>query len=126
MSDVKLVEVRPPRVCLAGSVLDAGDEQQVRLSQRADGTRESSLAGEGGACCAADQAVLEAGLEAKMTSHLGCYKHNHDTQTGIRPGYLLTRPWLLRQDSGEGRSAPLDRSAPHDARLGWSKRVTSL
>jgi len=63
---------------LAGSVLDAGDEQLARLlAERADG-QGISLAGEGGL-------VLEAGLEAGMTSHPGYDKHDPTGRDRLTP-----------------------------------------
>ena len=76
MTDVTIVEGPAAQIVLAGSVLDAGDEQLVRLlAERADG-QGISLAGEGGLLAQLTKLVLEAGLEAEMTSHLGYDKHD--------------------------------------------------
>ena len=56
--------------------LDAGDARLVRLladRAQADGI---SLAGEGGLLAQLTKLVLEAGLEAEMTAHLGYDKHD--------------------------------------------------
>ena len=78
MTDVTIVEGPAAQSVLAGSVLDAGDEQLVRLlAERAEG-QGISLAGEGGLLAQLTKLVLEAGLEAEMSLSSGLWQARPD------------------------------------------------
>jgi hypothetical protein len=67
----------------AGPVgLDAGDEQLVRALAGRAAAGGLSLAGEGGLLQQLTKLVLEAGLEAEMSSHLGYDKHAVEGRNG--------------------------------------------
>ena len=70
MSDT-MIEVPAPEASLPELVLDAGDEQLVRQLAGRAAAGGLSLAGEGGLLAQLTKLVLEAGLEAEMSSHLG-------------------------------------------------------
>jgi len=77
-----MVEIPAAEVSLAEGVLDAGDEQLVRaLAGRAQ-AGGLSLAGEGGLLQQLTKLVLEAGLEAEMSSHVGYHKHAVEGRNG--------------------------------------------
>jgi putative transposase len=99
---------------LAGSVLDAGDEQLVRLlAERADG-QGISLAGEGGLLAQLTKLVLEAGLEAEMTSHLGYDKHDPtgrdrgNSRNGVRAKTMITEVGPVQIEVPRDRDASFE------------------
>ena len=95
MSDM-MVEVPAAETSLAEGVLDAGDEQLVRALAGRASAGGLSLAGEGGLLQQLTKLVLEAGLEAEMSSHLGYDKHavegrnGENSRNGTRPKTVLT------------------------------------
>jgi len=78
VSDTK-IETAGARVAAEGpsgpAGLDAGDEQLLRQLAGRAAAGGLSLAGEGGFLQQMTRLVLEAGLEAEMSSHLGYHKH---------------------------------------------------
>jgi len=99
---------------LAGSVLDAGDEQLVRLlAERAEG-QGISLAGEGGLLAQLTKLVLEAGLEAEMTSHLGYDKHDPtgrdrgNSRNGVRAKTVITEVGPVQIEVPRDRDASFE------------------
>src|SRR5688500_2612609 len=62
--------------------LDAGDEQLLRQLAGRAAAGGLSLAGEGGFLQQMTRLVLEAGLEAEMSSHLGYDKHEAAGRNG--------------------------------------------
>ena len=114
MTDVKMVEGPAAQTALAGSVLDAGDEQLVRLlAERADG-QGISLAGEGGLLAQLTKLVLEAGLESEMTSHLGYDKHDPtgrdrgNSRNGVRAKTVITEVGPVQIEVPRDRDASFD------------------
>ena len=94
--------------------LDAGDAQIVRLlaeRAQADGI---SLAGEGGLLAQLTKLVLEAGLEAEMSSHLGYDKHEiagHDggnSRNGTRAKTVLTEVGPVQIEVPRDRDASFE------------------
>jgi putative transposase len=65
--------------------LDAGDEQLLRQLAGRAAAGGLSLAGEGGFLQQMTKLVLEAGLEAEMSSHLGYDKHEALGRDGGTP-----------------------------------------
>jgi transposase-like protein len=65
-----------------GLALDAGDEQLLRALAGRAASQGLSLAGEGGFLQQMTKLVLEAGLQAEMTSHLGYDKHAVEGRNG--------------------------------------------
>jgi len=78
----------------AGSGLDAGDEQLVRLLAERAQAGGVSLAGEGGLLAALTKLVLEAGLEAEFDGHMGYGPHERagtaNSRNGSRAKTVLT------------------------------------
>lgn len=76
--------------------LDAGDAQLVRLLAERAQAGGISLAGEGGLLAQLTKLVLEAGLEAEMSDHLGYDKHDPmgrnggNSRNGTRTKTVLT------------------------------------
>ena len=85
MSDMMIESVTPEAGSesgVPGVVWDAGDEQLLdQLAARA-AARGLSLAGEGGLLQQLAKLVLEAGLEAEMTAHLGYDRHAVEGRNG--------------------------------------------
>jgi transposase-like protein len=77
-----MVEIPTAEASLAEEVLDAGDEQLVRALAGRATAGGLSLAGEGGLLQQLTKLVLEAGLEAEMSSHLGYDKHALEGRNG--------------------------------------------
>jgi transposase-like protein len=77
-----MVEIPAAEASLAEGVLDAGDEQLVRALAGRATAGGLSLAGEGGLLQQLTKLVLEAGLEAEMTSHVGYDKHAVEGRNG--------------------------------------------
>src|SRR6266550_5990234 len=77
-----MVEVPAAEAGLAEGVLHAGDEQLVRALAGRASAGGLSLAGEGGLLQQLTKLVLEAGLEAEMSSHLGYDKHAVEGRNG--------------------------------------------
>ena len=82
--------------------LDAGDAQLVRLLADRAQVDGISLAGEGGLLAQVTKLVLEAGLEAEMTAHLGYDKHDAagrdrgNSRNGTRSKTVLTEVGPVR------------------------------
>jgi putative transposase len=76
--------------------LDAGDAQLVRLLAERAASDGISLAGEGGLLAQLTKLVLEAGLEAEMSAHVGYDKHDPmgrnggNSRNGTRSKTVLT------------------------------------
>jgi putative transposase len=91
-----MVEVPAGEDGLAVEVLDAGDEQLVRALAGRARAGGLSLAGEGGLLQQLTKLVLEAGLEAEMSSHLGYDKHavagrnGENSRNGTRTKTVIT------------------------------------
>ena len=114
MTDVTIVEGPAAQSVLAGSVLDAGDEQLVRLlAERAEG-QGIFLAGEGGLLAQLTKLVLEAGLEAEMTSHLGYDKHDPtgrdrgNSRNGVRAKTVITEVGPVQIEVPRDRDASFE------------------
>ena len=114
MTDVTMVEGPGAQSVLAGSVLDAGDQQLVRLlAERAD-AEGISLAGEGGLLAQLTKLVLEAGLEAEMTSHLGYDKHHPtgrdrgNSRNGTRAKTVITEVGPVQIEVPRDRDASFE------------------
>jgi hypothetical protein len=111
----------------AGGVgeLDAGDAQLVRLLAERAQAGGISLVGEGGLLAQLTKLVLEAGLEAEMSDHLGYDKHDPmgrnggNSRNGTRTKTVLTE------------TGPVDIEVPRDREASFApvtvpKRVRRL
>lgn len=91
--------------------LDAGDAQLVRLLADRAQVDGISLAGEGGLLAQVTKLVLEAGLEAEMTAHLGYDKHDAagrdrgNSRNGTRSKTVLTEVGPVRIEVPRDRDA---------------------
>lgn len=83
-----MIETTTPTAQAAGEEpavaagLDAGDEQLLRALAGRAAAGGLSLAGEGGFLQQMTKLVLEAGLQAEMSSHLGYDKHAAEGRDG--------------------------------------------
>ncbi len=104
---------------------DAGDAQLVRLlaeRAQADGI---SLAGEGGLLAQLTKLVLEAGLEAEMTAHLGYDKHDPAGRDGGNSRNGTRTKTVLTEIGPVAIEVPRDRAASF-APVTVPKRVRRL
>ncbi len=91
--------------------LDAGDAQLVRLLAERAQSGGISLAGEGGLLAQLTKVVLEAGLEAEMTGHLGYDKHDPvgrdggNSRNGTRTKTVLTEVGPVEIDVPRDRAS---------------------
>jgi putative transposase len=94
--------------------LDAGDEQIVRLLAERAQAEGISLAGEGGLLAQLTKLVLEAGLEAEMSSHLGYDKHETagrdggNSRNGTRAKTVLTEVGPVQIEVPRDRDASFE------------------
>ena len=94
--------------------LDAGDEQIVRLLAERAQAEGISLAGEGGLLAQLTKLVLEAGLEAEMSSHLGYDKHETagrdggNSRNGTRVKTVLTEVGPVQIEVPRDRDASFE------------------
>jgi putative transposase len=113
VSDV-MIEALTVETPSAGSVLDAGDEQLVRLLAERAEADGICLAGEGGLLQQLTKLVLEAGLEAEMTSHLGYGKHDPagrdrgNSRNGVRAKTVITEVGPVQIEVPRDRDASFE------------------
>ena len=105
--------------------LDPGDEQLLRALAGRAATGGLSLAGEGGFLQQMTKLVLEAGLEAEMSAHLGYDKHEADGRNGGNSRNGARAKTVITEVGPVQLRVPRDRDASF-APATVPKRVRSL
>jgi putative transposase len=109
---IETAEIRVDPDGPAGPVgLDAGDEQLLRALAGRAAAGGLSLAGEGGFLQQMTKLVLEAGLEAEMSSHLGYDKHAAEGRNGANSRNGARTKTVLTEVGPVDIQVPRDREA---------------